>query len=64
MGPLNDLNRRPDEIDELLTLSLSGDFDAAESVLAHLIHERGIAPNAADQPVLPCAGETGRWTGD
>ncbi len=36
---------RPDEIDELLTLSLSGDFDAAESVLAHLIHERGIAPN-------------------
>jgi replication factor C small subunit len=36
---------RPDEIDELLTLSLDGDFDAAESVLAHLIHGRGIAPN-------------------
>jgi len=36
---------RPDEINELLTLSLDGDFDAAESVLAHLIHERGIAPN-------------------
>ena len=36
---------RPDEINELLTLSLDGDFDGAESVLAHLIHERGIAPN-------------------
>ena len=36
---------RPDEINELLTLALEGDFDAAESVLAHLIHERGIAPN-------------------
>ncbi len=36
---------RPDEIDELLTLSLDADFDAAESVLAHLTHERGIAPN-------------------
>ena len=36
---------RPDEIDELLGLSLKGDFDTAESLLAHLLHERGIAPN-------------------
>jgi len=36
---------RPDEIDELLGLSLSGDFDAAESLLHDLLHERGIAPN-------------------
>jgi replication factor C small subunit len=36
---------RPDEINDLLTLSLTGDFDAAESLLAHLLHERGIAPN-------------------
>jgi replication factor C small subunit len=36
---------RPDEINELLTLSLKGDFDGAESLLAQLLHERGIAPN-------------------
>jgi len=36
---------RPDEIDELLNLSLAGDFETAESLLAHLLHERGIAPN-------------------
>lgn len=36
---------RPEEIDELLNLSLSGDFDAAESLLSQLMHERGIAPN-------------------
>jgi replication factor C small subunit len=36
---------RPDEINELLDLSLTGDFDAAESLLNHLLHERGIAPN-------------------
>jgi replication factor C small subunit len=36
---------RPDEINELLTLSLKGDFDTAESLLTHLLHERGIAPN-------------------
>jgi replication factor C small subunit len=36
---------RPDEINELLTRSLKGDFDGAESLLAHLLHERGIAPN-------------------
>jgi len=36
---------RPEEIDELLTLSLAGEFDAAESLLAHLMHERGIAAN-------------------
>jgi replication factor C small subunit len=36
---------RPDEIEELLKLSLGGDFDSAESLLAMLLHERGIAPN-------------------
>ena len=36
---------RPDEINELLGLSLGGDFDAAESLLNQLLHERGIAPN-------------------
>ncbi len=36
---------RPDEIDELLKHSLGGDFDGAESVLAYLLHDRGIAPN-------------------
>jgi replication factor C small subunit len=36
---------RPDEINELLSLSLMGDFDGAESLLAQLLHERGIAPN-------------------
>ncbi len=38
-------NARPDEIEELLKLSLAGDFDGAESLLANLLHERGIAPN-------------------
>ena len=36
---------RPDEIDQLLDLSLAGDFEAAESSLSQLLHERGIAPN-------------------
>lgn len=36
---------RPDEIAELLSLSLKGDFEPAESLLAQLLHERGIAPN-------------------
>lgn len=36
---------RPDEIEELLNLSLKSDFDGAESLLAQLLHERGIAPN-------------------
>jgi replication factor C small subunit len=36
---------RPDEIDDLLKRSLCGDFDGAESVLAFLLHDRGIAPN-------------------
>jgi replication factor C small subunit len=38
-------NARPDEIEELLALSLAEDFDGAESLLAQLLHERGIAPN-------------------
>jgi len=36
---------RPDEIHDLLSRTLRGDFDGAESLLAHLLHERGIAPN-------------------
>lgn len=36
---------RPDEINELLDLALKGEFDPAESLLGHLLHERGIAPN-------------------
>jgi replication factor C small subunit len=36
---------RPDEINDLLKRSLGGDFDGAESVLAYLLHDRGIAPN-------------------
>jgi len=36
---------RPDEIDELIGLSLQGDFEGAEYLLAQLLHERGIAPN-------------------
>ncbi|RPI35430.1 MAG: Replication factor C small subunit, partial [Methanoregulaceae archaeon] len=36
---------RLDEISDLLALSLKGDFDGAESLLSHLLHERGIAPN-------------------
>jgi len=36
---------RPDEIEDLLRFSLAGDFDGAESLLANLLHERGIAPN-------------------
>ena len=38
-------NARPDEIEDLLKLALAGDFDGAESLLGHLLHERGIAPN-------------------
>jgi replication factor C small subunit len=38
-------NARPDEIEELIAASLEGDFDGAETLLAHLLHERGIAPN-------------------
>jgi replication factor C small subunit len=38
-------NARPDEIEELLAVSLEGDFDGAESLLANLLHQRGIAPN-------------------
>jgi replication factor C small subunit len=36
---------RPDEINELLDLSLKGDFEGAETTLARLLHDRGIAPN-------------------
>ncbi len=35
----------PDEIDQLLDLSLAKDFEAAEHALSQLLHERGIAPN-------------------
>ena len=37
-------NARPEEIGELLDLSLSGDFEGAERVLDRLLRERGIAP--------------------
>jgi replication factor C small subunit len=36
---------RPDEIRDLLKSSLKGDFEGAESLLANLLHQRGIAPN-------------------
>ena len=36
---------KPDEIEELLGLAMSGDFDGAEALLSRLMHERGIAPN-------------------
>lgn len=36
---------RPDEIEDLLATSLSGDFEGAESILHHLLEVRGIAPN-------------------
>jgi len=36
---------RPDEVEELLSLSLSGDFEGAGMVLSRLLHDRGIAPN-------------------
>ena len=36
---------RPDEIDELLDLSMEGRFDETEQALSELIRGRGIAPN-------------------
>lgn len=36
---------RPDEIEDLLATSLSGDFEGAEAILHHLLQDRGIAPN-------------------
>ena len=54
---------RPDEIEDLLKLSLKGDFDGAESLLAYLLHERGIAPNESDQPVLSCDYQEGYGEG-
>ena len=36
---------RPGEIEELLDLALSGDFEGADRVLSNLLRERGIAPN-------------------
>lgn len=36
---------RPGEIEELLDLALSGDFEGADRVLSNLLQERGIAPN-------------------
>lgn len=38
-------NARPEEIAELLRVSLAGDFEGAESLLSQLLRERGIAPN-------------------
>ena len=36
---------RPEEVDELLDLSIAGEFDEAEKILSDLIRGRGIAPN-------------------
>jgi len=36
---------RQEEIEELLTLTLKGEFEPAEAVLEHLLTDRGIAPN-------------------
>ncbi|MCP1661855.1 MAG: replication factor C small subunit [Methanocalculus sp. MSAO_Arc1] len=38
-------NARPEEIADLISLSLSGDFERAERHLSSLTRERGIAPN-------------------
>ncbi len=38
-------NARPDEIEDLLKRALECDFDGAESLLTHLLRERGISPN-------------------
>jgi replication factor C small subunit len=38
-------NARPDEIEDLLKVALSGDFDGAEFLLMRLLRERGISPN-------------------
>jgi len=35
-------NARPEEIKELLRVSLAGDFEGAESLLSQLLHERGL----------------------
>lgn len=35
---------RPEEVDLLLTLAISGEFEGAERVLLQLLNERGIAP--------------------
>ncbi len=48
-------NARPEEIRELLDLSLAGDFEGAERVLDRLLRERGIAPAELLGPVLPRA---------
>jgi replication factor C small subunit len=36
---------RPDEIEDLLSTALSGDFEGATAILHHLLDDRGIAPN-------------------
>ncbi|HJJ56204.1 MAG TPA: replication factor C small subunit [Methanocorpusculum sp.] len=38
-------NARPDEIDNLLSTTLSGDFETSERTLRKLIYDRGISPN-------------------
>ena len=48
---------QPDEIGDLLKLALPGDFEGAESLLGHLLHERGIAPNELIDQCLPGARE-------
>ncbi|MDR3102132.1 MAG: replication factor C small subunit [Methanocalculaceae archaeon] len=38
-------NARPEEIEGLMTVALSGDFETAERTLRTLMYDRGIAPN-------------------
>ena len=52
---------RPEEIRELLSLSLAGDFDGAEVLLSRLMHERGIAPN---ELINQCYRALIRWDMD
>ena len=38
-------NAKPEEIEDLVSVTLSGDFDTAERTLRTLMYDRGIAPN-------------------
>jgi len=48
---------RPEEIEELLDLSMEGRFDEAERLLSELIRDRGIAQTSSLTSVI------GRWSG-
>ncbi|HJK13294.1 MAG TPA: Replication factor C small subunit, partial [Methanocorpusculum sp.] len=38
-------NAKPEEIEDLVSVTLSGDFETAERTLRTLMYDRGIAPN-------------------